>query len=44
MPSILVNHSYRDGTFVLQVPNYEPFLDLTQVYTPRELVSTILSS
>lgn len=35
LPSILVNHSYQTGTFVLQVPNYEPFVDLTKVYSPR---------
>jgi hypothetical protein len=35
LPSILVNHSYQTGTFVLQVPNYEPFVDLAKVYTPR---------
>ena len=35
LPSILVNHSYESGTFVLQVPNYEPFIDLAKVYTPR---------
>ena len=27
---------------MLQVPNYEPFIDLTKVYTPRELISTML--
>ena len=39
---ILVNHSIdKTGTFVLQLPNYEPFVDLVKVYTARELVSFI---
>ncbi len=36
---ILVNHSIDNtGTFVLQIPNYQPIVDLLEVYSSRELV------
>lgn len=28
VPCVLVNHSLNQGEFVLQIPNYEPFVDL----------------
>lgn len=40
--SILVNHSIeKTGTFVLQIPNYDPFVDLLEVYSARELIHMI---
>lgn len=39
---ILVNHSIeKTGTFVLQIPNYEPFVDLLHIYSARDLLSMI---
>jgi 2-polyprenyl-6-methoxyphenol hydroxylase-like FAD-dependent oxidoreductase len=39
MTGILVNHSIdNNGTFVLHVPNYEPLLDLMEVYSARDLI------
>lgn len=40
---ILVNHSIdKTGTFVIQIPNYEPFVDLLEVYSARDLISITL--
>lgn len=44
VPCVLVNHSLKDGEFVLQVPNYEPFVDLLSVYTPKQLIETAISN
>jgi hypothetical protein len=42
---ILVNHSIdRTGTFVLQIPNYEPFVDLMEVYSARDLISMMFEN
>lgn len=38
VPCVLVSHSLAEGEFVLQVPNYEPFVDLLAVYTPQQLL------
>ncbi len=39
---ILVNHSIeKTGTFVLQIPNYEPFVDLLHIYSARNLLTMI---
>ncbi len=39
---ILVNHEAdRNGTFVLQIPNYEPFVDLLEIYSARDLINMI---
>lgn len=43
IPCVLVNHSLKTGEFVLQIPNYEPFVDLLGVYTPRQLIETAIS-
>lgn len=42
---ILVNHSIdNSGTFVFQIPNYEPFVNLMEIYSARELISFIFEN
>jgi hypothetical protein len=41
---VLVNHSLSTGEFVLQIPNYEPFIDLLEVYTPLQLIQTAIAA
>ena len=39
---ILVNHSIEEGIFVLQIPNFEPVLDLITLYSGREMIQMSL--
>jgi hypothetical protein len=41
-PAVLVNHSKKDGVFVLQVPNYLPFFDISTLYSPEQLIKLTL--
>jgi hypothetical protein len=43
IPCVLVNHSLNEGEFVLQIPNYEPFVDLLGIYTPKQLIESAIS-
>lgn len=44
MIAILVNHSLeKSNTFVLQVPNYEPFVDLINLYGARDIVNMMVA-
>lgn len=37
---ILVNHQLeKSGTFVLQIPNYQPLFDLMKVYSAQQLIN-----
>lgn len=42
MLGILVNHSIEEGTFVLQIPNFLPILDLSLLYSGIDMIKMTL--